>query len=94
MSARLLALWLVTIPAFAGRPDYNAFSDAQGHIGTPEQVAAAQDMVRAPGQLEIVFAEAAKGNLRAARVFQELVVDPQSKTVLHWLFKPAPKAAP
>jgi len=72
MRAALFALWLVAVPALAGGPDYDAFSDAQGQISTPEQVLAAQELVRAPGQLEAVFADAAKGNHRALRVFQEL----------------------
>jgi hypothetical protein len=72
MRARLLVLLVVAVPAFAGGLDYDAFSDAEGHVGTPEQILAAQEMVRAPGQFETVFAEAAKGNRRAARVFQEL----------------------
>lgn len=63
---------VVAGPAIAGVPNYDSFCDVEGHIGTPEQVLAAQDMVRAPGQVEAVFADAGKGNRRAARVFQEL----------------------
>jgi hypothetical protein len=70
---RLIAC-LVGLPlaVAAGTPNHDAFADATGHIATPEQVLAAQDMVRTPGQLDALFADAAKGNRRAARVFQEL----------------------
>jgi hypothetical protein len=67
-TCHVLLAWML----LAAEPNYDAFCDGEGHIGTPEQVLAAQDMVRAPGQLEAVFAQAAKGNKRAARVFSEL----------------------
>jgi hypothetical protein len=65
------ALWMSALHALAGTPNYDAFSDQDGHI-RDEQVEAAQSMVRDPEQLEAVFSDAAKGNARAARVFEEL----------------------
>src|SRR5437868_1072460 len=69
---RLLLFGFALLVLGGQPPKYDAFCDGDGHIGTPEQVLAAQDMVRAPGQLEAVFAEAVKGNRRAARVYHEL----------------------
>ena len=37
MRAHLFALWLVAVPALAGGPNYDAFSDAEGHIGAPDR---------------------------------------------------------
>jgi hypothetical protein len=51
--------------------DYDRFSDATGYI-QDEHMAAAQVMVQNPEFLERVYEDAAQGNARAARVFQEL----------------------
>lgn len=57
--------------ALAGAPNYDAFSDKDGHI-RGDQVRAAEQMVQDAAQLEAVFATAQRGDARAARVFQEL----------------------
>jgi len=68
----VLALGLCSASSLAGVPNYGAFCDREGHIGTEQQVLAAQEMVRDPEQLETVYADALRGNRRAARVFREL----------------------
>ena len=65
-----LTLWCAT--AIAGAPDYDAFSDPDGHIATVLQELAAWKMMRDPDQLEAVFADAVKGNERAIHVVQQL----------------------
>src|SRR5689334_24958661 len=65
------ALAMSAFSALAGTPNYDAFSDRDGHV-RDEHATAVQAMVRDPHQLEAVYADAVKGNARAARVFQEL----------------------
>lgn len=70
-AALVLGIAITSLSVRGGPPNYDAFSDRDGHIHE-KHVVAAQTMVRDPEQLEIVYADAAKGNARAARVFQEL----------------------
>lgn len=63
---------IVVAALLCAAPDYDAFSDPSGHIADERQLEAAQAMVRNPEQLEAVYADAAKGNPRAARVVEEL----------------------
>ncbi|HEY8209542.1 MAG TPA: hypothetical protein VIG99_18775 [Myxococcaceae bacterium] len=62
----------VVMALLCAAPNYDAFSDPRGHIADERQLEAAQAMVRDPEQLEAVYADAAKGNPRAARVVGEL----------------------
>lgn len=66
-----LAVLLASRATFAGSPNYDTFSDKDGHI-RDDQVRAAEQMVQDAAQLESVFAAAKRGDRRAARVFQEL----------------------
>jgi len=66
----VLALWCGT--AFAGGPNYDAFSEADGYIGTEAQERAAWAMLHDPEQVEALYADAAKGNERAAHVIEQL----------------------
>lgn len=73
--AWLLILWGLSLAgsAWAGTPDYDAFCDRDGRILEDDAHAPAfQAMVRDPQQLEAIFEDAAKGNRRAARVFEAL----------------------
>jgi hypothetical protein len=53
-------------------PNYDAFSEPDGYIATKEQELAAWAMLRDPEQLEAVYANAVRGNLRATHVLQQL----------------------
>ena len=64
-----VALWWVAFVVAAG-PDYDAFSDREGHILADRP--AAQAMVHDGEQIEAIYADAVKGNARAAKVFEEL----------------------
>jgi hypothetical protein len=70
-TALVLGLAVASLHARGEPPSYDAFSDRDGYI-RDEHVVAAQAMVRDPEQLESLFADAMKGNARAARVFREL----------------------
>jgi len=67
LAAFSLLLLLGTAPTL----DYDSFCDAEGHISAAH-VRAVQAMVQKPELLEQLYADAAQGNPRAARVFQEL----------------------
>ena len=69
MMSTALAVWCALV--FSGTPNYDAFSEPDGYI-TQEQELAAWRMMREPDQLEAVYADAAKGNERAARIVQQL----------------------
>ena len=71
MASGMLALWCAL--AVAGGPDYDAFSQADGFIA-PHQERAAWEMLRDPDRFEAVYADAAKGNQRAAGVVRQLEV--------------------
>src|SRR3954468_17533817 len=64
-----VALWLVAFVA-AGSPDYDAFSDREGHILVDRP--AAQAMVHDSAPIEAIYADAQKGNAPAAQVSEEL----------------------
>lgn len=68
----LLVVWDFGLTARAGGPNYDAFSEPDGAIATEQQEAAATTLVRSPEQLEAVYADAAKGNVRAKHVWQQL----------------------
>jgi len=68
-----VSLLVVAGAGFASKPDYDAFSDPEGHI-RDEHVLAAQSMVQDSAQLQAVFDDAARGNKRAARVYLELEI--------------------
>jgi hypothetical protein len=69
MVSAALILWYAFV--VAGVPDYDAFSEPDGFI-TEKQELAAWKMMRDPDQFESVYADAAKGNVRAARVVRQL----------------------
>lgn len=59
----------------AQAPDYDAFSDREGNIVTAQHGLGLIAMMRRPGQVDAVYADATKGNARAQRVFQTLETD-------------------
>jgi hypothetical protein len=68
-------LWVTAFQALAQSlpaPNYDAFSDRDGNIITKEQGRALFSVLRSPGQLEAIYADAEKGSARARRVFLEL----------------------
>jgi hypothetical protein len=68
----VFALWMLSATALAVAPDYDAFSEADGHIATKQQEVAAWEMLHDPAQVEAVYADASKGNVRAVRVVRQL----------------------
>jgi hypothetical protein len=68
----VLALWIMSATALAGAPDYDAFSETDGHIATKQQEVAAWEMLHDPAQVEAVYADALKGNVRAVRIVQQI----------------------
>jgi hypothetical protein len=65
-----LALWCGI--ALAGAPNYDAFSEPDGFIRTEAQQRAAWAMLHDPEQVDALYADAAKGNARAAHVVEQL----------------------
>lgn len=70
MAHGLLALWCGL--ALAGAPNYAAFSEPDGFIKTEAQERAAFAMLHDPEQVDALYADAAKGNVRAAHVVEQL----------------------
>lgn len=56
----------------AQTPNYDAFSERDGEIATQQQEVAAFELVKNAAQLEAVYSDAAKGNVRAQHVWQQL----------------------
>src|SRR5436853_2220617 len=65
-----LALWCGI--ALAGAPAYDAFSEKDGFIATEAQERAAWAALHDPEQVDALYADAAKGNVRAAHVVEQL----------------------
>lgn len=73
MGRAAAALWVVAASALAGAPpDYDRFSEPDGYIATKQQQAAAWELLHDPEQVEAVYADAVKGNVRAVHVAQQL----------------------
>lgn len=70
MTHGVLALWCGL--ALAGAPNYAAFSEPDGFIKTEAQERAAWAMLHDPEQVDALYADAAKGNVRAAHVVEQL----------------------
>jgi hypothetical protein len=70
-SLPLTAFALVLLLGAAPALDYDSFCDAEGHIRAGH-VEAAQAMAQRPELLEQLYADATRGDSRAARAFQEL----------------------
>lgn len=70
MTPGLIALWCGL--ALAGAPNYAAFSEPDGLIKTEAQERAAFAMLHDPEQVDALYADAAKGNVRAAHVVEQL----------------------
>jgi hypothetical protein len=67
-----LVAWVLAVSCFAGAPDYDAFSEADGYIAEGRQERAAWEMMRDPEQLDAVHRDAVSGNRRATHVLQQL----------------------
>jgi hypothetical protein len=65
-------LMVLAGPVAAQSPNYDAFSERDGEIATQRQEAAAFELVKNGAQLEAVYSDAAKGNVRAQHVWQQL----------------------
>lgn len=70
MAPGVLALWCLI--SLARAPQYDAFSEPDGFIRTEEQQRAAWAMLHDPEQVDALYADAAKGNVRAAHVAEQL----------------------
>lgn len=70
MTHGILALWCGL--AVAGAPNYDAFSEPDGFIRTEAQERAAWAALHDPEQVDALYADAAKGNVRAAHVVEQL----------------------
>jgi len=66
----VLALWCGL--AVAGTPRYDAFSEPEGFIRTEAQERALWEVLHDPEQVDALYADAAKGNARAAHVVEQL----------------------
>lgn len=67
-----LSLWLLAGAALAQAPDYDAISEPDGEVATKQQEAALVALVQNPIQLEAVYSDASKGNVRATHVWQQV----------------------
>jgi hypothetical protein len=61
--------------ALAQAPDYDAFSDPAGNITTEQHGVGLFNLLRQSGQVESLYADAARGDARARKVFQTLETD-------------------
>jgi hypothetical protein len=66
----LLLAW-----ALAQAPDYDSFSDPDGNMTTEQHGLGLIAMFSAPGQIDAIYADAARGSIRAQRVFRMLETD-------------------
>jgi hypothetical protein len=66
----VLALWCLL--SLASAPAYDAFSEPDGYIRTEEQQRAAWAMLHDSEQVEALYADVAKGNVRATHVAEQL----------------------
>jgi hypothetical protein len=68
-------LVVLMVWALAQAPDYDAFCDRDGNMLTLEHGLALMAMLQRSGQVEALYADAAKGNPRAKRVVETLETD-------------------
>lgn len=67
-----LWVWLLAGSALAQAPNYDAFSERDGEVATEQQEVALIALVRNPVQLESVYSDASKGDVRATHVWQQV----------------------